>query len=50
MLINFMIYNTKMHEVAFRPVLYDVDIVIDQMKKMDYPKICLDYYRNKARK
>ena len=39
-----------MHEVAFRSVLYDVDAVIDKMAKMEYPEICLDYYRNKPRK
>ena len=48
--INFMIYNTNSYEIDFRSVLYDVDIVIDQMKKMDYPQACLDYYRNKPRK
>ena len=48
--INYMIYDNKSYHVDFRSVLYDVEIVIDQMKKMDYPKICLDYYRNKARK
>ena len=45
--INFMIYSTTSYDVNFHSVLYDVNIVIDQMKKMDYPQICLDYYSNK---
>ena len=48
--INYMIYDTKSYNVDFRSLLYDVDIVIKQMSKMDYPEICLDYYRNKPRK
>ena len=48
--INFMIYNTKSDEVDFHSVLYDIDIVINQMKKMDYPQVCIDYYKNKPRK
>ena len=48
--INYMIYDTKSNNVDFRSLLYDVDIVIKQMSKMDYPEICLDYYRNKPRK
>ena len=45
-----MIYDTKSNNVDFRSLFYDVDIVIKQMSKMDYPEICLDYYRNKPRK
>jgi len=48
--INFMVYDTISCDIDFRSVLYDVNIVIDQMKNMDYPKICLDYYINKPRK
>ena len=48
--INYMIYDTKSYDVDFRSVLYDVDIIIDKMRKMHYPQICLDYYSNKPRK
>lgn len=48
--INFMIYDSAIKDVDFRSVLYDVDVVINQMKTMKYPQICLDYYRNKPRK
>jgi hypothetical protein len=48
--INFLIYESSTQNVDFRSVLYDVDVVIDQMVKMEYPEICLDYYRDKPRK
>jgi len=48
--INFLIYDTSTDNMDFRSVLYDVDVVIDKMKKMEYPQICLDYYINKPRK
>ena len=48
--INFMIYDTTSLNVDFRSVLYDVDIMINKMKKMDYPQICQDYYKNKKRR
>ena len=45
--INFMIYDTKLQKADFQSVFYDVNIVIKQMEKMEYPEVCLDYYRNK---
>jgi len=48
--INFMIYDTKLQKADFQSVLYDVNIVIKQMEKMEYPKVCLDYYKNKPLK
>ena len=48
--INFMIYDTKRQKTDFRSVLYDVNIVIKQMEKLDYPEVCLNYYRKKPRK
>jgi putative phosphoesterase len=48
--INFMIYDTTTKNVDFRSVLYDVDEVIGHMEIMEYPQICVDYYRKKPRK
>jgi len=48
--INFMIYDTKQQKADFQSVLYNVNIVIKQMENLDYPEVCLDYYRNKPRK
>ena len=48
--INFLIYDTKSAKVDFRSILYNVDQIIDKMKSMKYPKVCLDYYMSKSRK
>jgi hypothetical protein len=34
----------------FCSISHDVDLVIDKMRKKDYPKHCLDYYKKKAKK
>ena len=48
--INYMIFDTTTKNAEFRSLLYDVDLVIDQMVRMNYPQICVDYYRKKPRK
>ena len=48
--IDFLIYDTKSKIADFRSVVYDVDIVINQMIKKDYPKVCIDYYKKKPLK
>ncbi len=48
--IDFLIIDTITDNLDFRSVSYNVNVVIDQMEKMEYPEICLDYYRNKPRK
>jgi putative phosphoesterase len=48
--INYLIYDTKNGNSDFRSITYNVDLVIDEMRKKNYPKICLDYYKKKPRK
>lgn len=48
--INYMIYDTKLQRPEFKSTLYDVNAVIERMKKLDYPEICINYYNNKPRK
>jgi len=48
--INYMIYDTEHGEPDFQSVLYNVDLVINEMSKKNYPEICLDYYKEKPRK
>jgi len=48
--INYMIFDTKQKQSSLRAIPYDVDSVINKMCEMDYPSICVDYYRNKPRK
>ena len=44
-----MIFDTDSLEFTNFAVKYDVEAVISKMKKMKYPKLCIDYYDTKAR-
>jgi len=48
--INYMIYDTKNLEPDLRSIIYNVEVIINEMSRMNYPEICLDYYKNKPRK
>lgn len=48
--VNYLIYDTKHGKPDFRSIIYNVDLVIKEMNKKDYPEICLDYYKKKPRK
>ncbi|MDB5162026.1 MAG: hypothetical protein JWM52_534 [Candidatus Saccharibacteria bacterium] len=48
-IINYMILDTDKMEFINYSLPYDVDEVIDEMKRLDYPQICIDYYNNKPR-
>ena len=39
--------DTETGKITLKSFLHDIDKVINQMKVEKYPKICLDYYRNK---
>ena len=47
--ISYMIYNTMEESFKFYNFIYDVDILINEMKRRNYPTICIDYYKNKRR-
>ena len=48
--INYLIYNTETKSMSMESILYDIEPIISQMKKENYPKICIDYYLEKERK
>ncbi len=48
--INYLIYDTETKIVSMKSIVYDIDPVIHQMKKENYPSVCLDYYINKERR
>tara|TARA_B110000014_G_C20078072_1_gene562977 strand:- start:269 stop:904 length:636 start_codon:yes stop_codon:yes gene_type:complete len=48
--INYMIYDTRLKKTEFKSTLYDVNIVLERMKKLNYPDICINYYNSKPRK
>lgn len=48
-LINYMIWNTKTNIFQQFKIVYNVDAVINKMKQLKYPEICINYYENKVR-
>ena len=48
--INFAVFEPNKCNVEFKSIIYNVDIVISEMKKQNYPKECLDYYQLKDRR
>lgn len=47
--INYIIYETNKPDIQLETLVYDVDLVIEEMKQSGYPQICLDYYLQKER-
>jgi len=48
--INYLIYNTETESMLMKSILYDIEPLINQMKKENYSKYCIDYYVEKERK
>lgn len=48
-IINYMIFDTESLEFTNFSIRYDVEAVIDEMSRLQYPQICIDYYNNKPR-
>ena len=46
-LISFCKYNLSNDTFKFFNIEYDVNILINEMKNLNYPKVCLDYYISK---
>ena len=46
-LISFCKYNLSNDSFKFFNIEYDVNILINEMKNLNYPKVCLDYYISK---
>lgn len=47
--VNYLIYETEIQSVEMKYFVYDIDILIDEMKSRNYPDRCLDYYLQKKR-
>jgi len=48
--INYMIYETETKVTSMKSIIYDLDLLINQMIIEDYPKICIEYYAHKQKK
>ena len=48
--INYLIYDSETKAISMRSVIYDLELLLNQMRIENYPKVCIDYYSNKNRK
>ena len=48
--INYLIYDSNSKKIDFKSIIYNVNLLIDQMRIKKFPKECIEYYSNKKRK
>lgn len=48
--INYLVYDVELKSITMKSVIYNIDIVINEMKHLSYPIDCINYYFNKSRK
>lgn len=46
---NYGVYNHETDLFELKSFIYDIGMVVSEMKTQKYPKICLDYYENKEK-
>jgi len=47
--INYLLFDTERDTFEMKNLVYDVDIIIDEMRKKKYPQQCIEYYVRKNR-
>lgn len=45
--INYALFDPESGHITLRDLVYDIGEVIQKMKDMKYPQVCIDYYKNK---
>ena len=45
--INYLIFDTDSKIIELKSCLYDVNLLIDKMKYLNYPDFCIEYYTSK---
>lgn len=45
--INYLVYDTEKNKIELKSSTYDLNLLISEMKKLRYPKECLNYYLRK---
>lgn len=48
--IDYVVADVQKQQLELKSLLYDIDMVINQMVSLGYPQICIDYYLQKKRK
>ena len=46
---QYLIYDTVLDSVEYKTTQYNAQAVIDVMKKLEYPSICIEYYQSKLK-
>ncbi len=46
---NYVIWDVSQNNFELKELIFDIDIVINEMKTRQYPQECIDYYANKSR-
>lgn len=47
--IDYLIINPEQDKINLKSIIYNVDVIISEMKRLKYPLLCIDYYKNKKR-
>jgi predicted phosphodiesterase len=45
--INYIVFDTETQKIQLKSILYDLNILISEMKLRNYTEECINYYRNK---
>lgn len=48
--INYLIYHDDEHRFELKSLVYNLDPLISEMKRLNYPQECIQYYRDKELK
>tara|TARA_Y100000741_G_C18248527_1_gene556413 strand:- start:1198 stop:1833 length:636 start_codon:yes stop_codon:yes gene_type:complete len=48
--INFLIYNSESNNIEIKSILYNVELIINEMIKRKFSTDCINYYKNKNKK
>jgi predicted phosphodiesterase len=45
--LNFLVYDSDLKSIEMKSAIYNLDLIINEMKRLSYPEDCISYYFNK---
>jgi len=48
--LNYLVYDSDLKSIEMKSALYNLDLVINEMKRLSYPVDCINYYNSKLKK
>lgn len=48
--LNYLVYDTESNSITMKSAIYNLDIVVKEMKKLSYSEACIHYYTTKMTK